>query len=92
MEDLIGHLSAVHGDDLQRWHADHHRSTVRWAGTEPIEPEAHPDCECLRCCGCQVPGCLSTDVDGYMVATSTAFLFRARVLLCLKHSAGAPKG
>ncbi len=64
---------------------------ARWAGSEPIEPEPHPDCECDRCMPfCQVPGCGSLDVTARMVPTDGTLRYRARVLLCDEHGGRQP--
>lgn len=54
-----------------------------WAGTEPIEPDAHPDCECPRCLPtCAIDGCGSFEVTATSIPIAGG---RTTVLLCEQH-------
>ncbi len=64
---------------------------ARWAGSEPIERDAHEGCECLLCCPpCAVEGCDDQDVTARLVPVDTTYRAMARVLLCEQHGRARP--
>ena len=64
---------------------------ARWAGSEPIERDAHEGCDCHLCCPpCAVEGCWDFDVTARLVPVDTSFRAFARVLLCEQHGRTRP--
>lgn len=62
---------------------------MTWAGTEPVDVDAHEGCECLQCCPpCAVDDCWEFDVTARLV--SIGYGAWCRLLLCDQHGRRHP--